>query len=85
MWPLAGLLRGPGFLRRECGLVGPAFSTMEDSERYGGCPSPSPGRRLGQSRAGKEPGRENVSHTELGLWVQLDSGSSIGVWSREGV
>lgn len=32
MWPITGLLKGPGFLRRGCGPVGSAFSSMEDSE-----------------------------------------------------
>lgn len=28
-----------------------------------------------EDEAGEEPGRENVAHPELGLWVQLESGS----------
>lgn len=53
---------------RGCGLVGPAFTGLG-----GGC------------WAGRgEPGRENVSHPELGLWVQPESGSRVGARRREG-
>lgn len=69
---------------RECGLAGPAFLTVEDSEWCDECPSPFPGGKLGQGRAGKEPGKETIAHPELGLWVRLESGNSVGVRSGEG-
>lgn len=37
-----------------------------------------------EAEAGKEPGKENVSHPEPGLWVQLELGSSTEVRRREG-
>lgn len=68
MWPLTGLLRGPGFLRAGGqGLVGPALSAREDSECMVGVQAPS--LALG--------GGENVSQPDLGSWVQPESGT---VW-----
>lgn len=57
---------------------------MTISEGCEECPSPFPGGRLGQGRAGKEPGKETIAHPELGLWVRLESGNSVGVRSGEG-
>lgn len=63
---------------RECGLEGPAFSAAETSEQCGGCPSPSPGAGLGQSRAGKVPGRENVPTQSWGSGCSWSQGAAQG-------
>lgn len=48
------MLKGPGFLRREPGPAGPAFLAGSEGPRV----------------EWWCPGGENVSHPELGLWVQ---------------
>lgn len=45
------------------GLMGPAFATMEGSECVAGVQTPS----LALGGGGREPGKENISHPELGV------------------
>lgn len=66
MWPITGLLKGPGFLRREgVGYRGICFLDRGGLREWGGCPSPFPGRRMGQGRAEKMPGSWGVGAARL--------------------
>lgn len=79
MWPITGLLKGPGFLSREGVGWWDLPSQPWRTQCVVGVLAPS--LALGVWRG--EPGRENVSYPELGLWVQPESGSSVGR-NREG-
>lgn len=78
MWPIAGLLKGPGFLRR--GGVGEwdLPSGPWRTESGGGSSSPSPDGRLGQGRARKEPDGENISHSDWGCGYSQSQGAAEG-------
>lgn len=80
MWPLAGLLKGPGFLRREdVGLRDLPSPPGRTQSGCGGCPSLSPGG--GRCREGAPQGE--CIPPEAGA-VELQSGGSTEVRRREG-